>query len=117
MTSLQMIFCALGSRIVSIDGPANHGDESLQMLRALSRGLLPDTREEDGHVRATACDGVRRVASTVCDEYLVVLLLEEMPYRADLVDDGDEAGEPRARTLVQLLETLYGEPRLEQLKS
>jgi BP28CT (NUC211) domain len=109
-------FCALGSRIVCIGGLANHGEESRQMLGALSRGLLLRTREEDGQVRATACDGVRRVASTVGDEYLVTLP-EAMPFLADLVDDEDEAVESCARKLVQLLETLSGEPILEQLKS
>eukprot|EP00173_Palmaria_palmata_P002961 Plantae.Rhodophyta-Palmaria_palmata.ctg3080.p1 GENE.Plantae.Rhodophyta-Palmaria_palmata.ctg3080~~Plantae.Rhodophyta-Palmaria_palmata.ctg3080.p1 ORF type:complete len:437 (-),score=99.65 Plantae.Rhodophyta-Palmaria_palmata.ctg3080:53-1288(-) len=102
---------ALSGRIVA-SGP---GEQSRNLLCALSRGMLLRTRGEDASKRAAACEAVRRMVVAAGDEFLVALP-EAMPVLADVLDDEDERVEVAARTLIKSLETLSGESIVDQLK-
>lgn len=108
--------CAFVSRVVTIGSKSDSPESSRQLLCGTSRGILSRARESDASMRCRACDAARRMATSAGDDYLVVLP-EAMPVLADLIDDEDEEVEKQARLLIKSLETLSGEPIMDQLRS
>lgn len=109
------VVSALGGKIVSIGAASESREESRQLLCAFARGLLLRARSDDAVVRASACESARLMSIAAGDEILVALP-EAMPVLADMIDDENQAAEDSARELLKTLETLSGEPILEQLR-
>lgn len=106
---------SLGARFLTVGGVDDSREESRQLLISLSRELLLRTRSEQVRIREGALVASKEIASEVGDEYLVTLP-ESMPILAEVIDDENSNVQKAAKAFVTTMESLAGEPLLNQLK-